>query len=166
MAATATCRSTNKNRHMSESPLKQQIVAAMKDAMRAKDKARLGTIRLALTDIKRVEVDERIDPDDSRITSILDKMVKQRRDSIQQFEAAGRTELVAQEQAEIAVIQEFLPQALSEEELQAIIDSTLAESGATGMQDMGKVMGLLKPKVVGRADMGLVSQKIKAALTK
>tara|TARA_Y100000294_G_scaffold169812_1_gene181392 strand:+ start:653 stop:1108 length:456 start_codon:yes stop_codon:yes gene_type:complete len=151
---------------MSESPLKQQIVAAMKDAMRAKDKARLGTIRLALTDIKRVEVDERIDPDDSRITSILDKMVKQRRDSIQQFEAAGRTELVAQEQAEIAVIQEFLPQALSEEELQAIIDSTLAESGATGMQDMGKVMGLLKPKVVGRADMGLVSQKIKAALTK
>ncbi|HAJ76116.1 MAG: GatB/YqeY domain-containing protein [Gammaproteobacteria bacterium] len=151
---------------MSESPLKLQIVAAMKDAMRAKDKARLGTIRLALTDIKRVEVDERIDPDDSRITSILDKMVKQRRDSIQQFEAAGRTELVAQEQAEIAVIQEFLPQALSEEELQAIIDSTLAESGATGMQDMGKVMGLLKPKVVGRADMGLVSQKIKAALAK
>ena len=166
MAATAICRSTSKNRHMSESPLKQQIVAAMKDAMRAKDKARLGTIRLALADIKRVEVDERIDPDDTRITSILDKMVKQRRDSIQQFEAGGRPELVAQEQQEIAVIQEFLPQALSEEELQAIIESALAESGATSMQDMGKVMGLIKPKVVGRADMGLVSQKIKAALTK
>jgi len=151
---------------MSESPLKQQIVAAMKDAMRAKDKPRLGTIRLALADIKRIEVDERIDPDDTRITSILDKMVKQRRDSIQQFEAGGRSDLVAQEQLEIAVIQEFLPQALSEEELQAIIESALAESGATSMQDMGKVMGLLKPKVVGRADMGLVSQKIKAALTK
>ena len=151
---------------MSESPLKQQIVAAMKDAMRAKDKPRLGTIRLALADIKRIEVDERIDPDDTRITSILDKMVKQRRDSIQQFEAGGRSDLVAQEQLEIAVIQEFLPQALSEEELQAIIESALAESGATSMQDMGKVMGLLKPKVVGRADMGQVSQKIKAALTK
>ncbi len=151
---------------MSESPLKQQIVAAMKDAMRAKDKPRLGTIRLTLADIKRIEVDERIDPDDTRITSILDKMVKQRRDSIQQFEAGGRSDLVAQEQLEIAVIQEFLPQALSEEELQAIIESALAESGATSMQDMGKVMGLLKPKVVGRADMGLVSQKIKAALTK
>tara|TARA_B100000959_G_scaffold168740_1_gene176718 strand:- start:5088 stop:5543 length:456 start_codon:yes stop_codon:yes gene_type:complete len=151
---------------MSESPLKQQIVAAMKDAMRAKDKPRLGTIRLTLADIKRIEVDERIDPDDTRITSILDKMVKQRRDSIQQFEAGGRSDLVAQEQLEIAVIQEFLPQALSEEELQAIIESALAESGATSMQDMGKVMGLLKPKVVGRADMGQVSQKIKAALTK
>ncbi|HJN97319.1 MAG TPA: GatB/YqeY domain-containing protein [Gammaproteobacteria bacterium] len=151
---------------MSESSLKQQIVAAMKDAMRAKDKPRLGTIRLTLADIKRIEVDERIDPDDTRITSILDKMVKQRRDSIQQFEAGGRSDLVAQEQLEIAVIQEFLPQALSEEELQAIIESALAESGATSMQDMGKVMGLLKPKVVGRADMGLVSQKIKAALTK
>jgi|TARA_B100001964_G_scaffold135254_1_gene149344 uncharacterized protein YqeY len=151
---------------MSESSLKQQIVAAMKDAMRAKDKPRLGTIRLTLADIKRIEVDERIDPDDTRITSILDKMVKQRRDSIQQFEAGGRSDLVAQEQLEIAVIQEFLPQALSEEELQAIIESALAESGATSMQDMGKVMGLLKPKVVGRADMGQVSQKIKAALTK
>ena len=166
MAATAIRRSTSKNHHMSESSLKQQIVAAMKDAMRAKDKPRLGTIRLTLADIKRIEVDERIDPDDTRITSILDKMVKQRRDSIQQFEAGGRSDLVAQEQLEIAVIQEVLPQALSEEELQAIIESALAESGATSMQDMGKVMGLLKPKVVGRADMGQVSQKIKAALTK
>ena len=137
----------------------------MKDAMRAKDKARLGTIRLALAEIKRVEVDERIDPDDARVTSILDKMVKQRRESIKQFETAGRDELVAQEQSEIEVLQEFLPQALGEEEIDAIIASALEETGASGMQDMGKVMGLMKPKLAGRADMGLVSQKIKSALS-
>ncbi|NKB33495.1 MAG: GatB/YqeY domain-containing protein [Pseudomonadales bacterium] len=150
---------------MSESPLKQQITEAMKDAMRAKDKARLGTIRLALAEIKRVEVDERIDPDNTRITSILDKMVKQRRESIKQFETAGRDELVAQEQFEIEVLQEFLPQALSDEELDAIISKALSDSGAQGMQDMGKVMGLIKPQVAGRADMGAVSGKIKAALS-
>ncbi len=150
---------------MSESALKQQINEAMKDAMRAKDKARLGTIRLALAEIKRVEVDERIDPDDARVTSILDKMVKQRRESIKQFETAGRDELVAQEQSEIEVLQEFLPQALGEEEIDAIIASALEETGASGMQDMGKVMGLMKPKLAGRADMGLVSQKIKSALS-
>ena len=131
--------------------------------MRAKDKARLGTIRLALAEIKRVEVDERIDPDDGRVTSILDKMVKQRRESIKQFESAGRDELVAQEQSEIEVLQEFLPQALSEEELHAIISAALSDTGAEGMQDMGKVMGIIKPKVVGRADMSVVSEKIKAA---
>ena len=149
---------------MSDSPLKLQIVAAMQDAMRARDKPRLGAIRLALAEIKRVEVDERIDPDETRVTSILDKMVKQRRESIRQFAAASRAELVAQEELEIAVLQEFLPQALNEEELDAIIKSALAESGASNMQDMSKVMGLVKPKVVGRADMGAVSQKIKAAL--
>lgn len=133
--------------------------------MRAKDKARLGTIRLALAEIKRVEVDERIDPDDGRVTSILDKMVKQRRESIKQFESAGRDELVAQEQSEIDVLQEFLPQALSEEELHAIISAALSETGAEGMQDMGKVMGIIKPKVVGRTDMSIVSDKIKAALS-
>ncbi len=133
--------------------------------MRAKDKARLGTIRLALAEIKRVEVDERIDPDDGRVTSILDKMVKQRRESIKQFESAGRDELVAQEQSEIEVLQEFLPQALSEEELHAIISAALSDTGAEGMQDMGKVMGIIKPKVVGRADMSIVSEKIKAALS-
>lgn len=133
--------------------------------MRAKDKARLGTIRLALAEIKRVEVDERIDPDDGRVTSILDKMVKQRRESIKQFESAGRDELVAQEQSEIEVLQEFLPQALSEEELHAIISAALSDTGAEGMQDMGKVMGIIKPKVVGRADMSIVSDKIKAALS-
>ncbi|MDD9890860.1 MAG: GatB/YqeY domain-containing protein [Gammaproteobacteria bacterium] len=150
---------------MPESVLKQQINEAMKDAMRAKDKARLGAIRLALAEIKKVEVDERIDPDDARITSILDKMVKQRRESIKQFETAGRDELVAQEQNEIDVLQEFLPQALSEEELNAIISSALEATGAQSMQDMGKVMGMVKPAVVGRADMAVVSQRIKSALS-
>ena len=150
---------------MPDSSLKQQINEAMKDAMRARDKARLGTIRLALAEIKRVEVDERIDPDNARVTSILDKMVKQRRESIKLFESAGRDELVAQEQSEIDVLHEFLPQALNEEELDAIISAALSNTGAQGMQDMGKVMGIIKPKVVGRADMSLVSDKIKAALS-
>jgi uncharacterized protein len=150
---------------MSESPLKLKLTEAMKDAMRAKDKQRLGTIRLVLSEVKRVEVDERIDPDDTRITSILDKMLKQRRDSIQQFEAGGRPELAAIEQAEIEVIQEFLPQALSEAELGQIIQTALSASGAQSMQDMGKVMALVKPQVIGRADMGAVSQQIKAALS-
>ena len=150
---------------MSESPLKLKLTEAMKDAMRAKDNQRLGTIRLVLSEVKRVEVDERIDPDDTRITSILDKMLKQRRDSIQQFEAGGRPELAAIEQAEIEVIQEFLPQALSEAELGQIIQTALSASGAQSMQDMGKVMALVKPQVIGRADMGAVSQQIKAALS-
>ena len=151
---------------MSDSPLKQKFTEAMKDAMRAKDKPRLGTIRLALSEIKRVEVDERIDPDDGRIIGILDKMVKQRRESIKQFEAAQRAELVAQEAMEIGILQEFLPQALSETELGAIIQKALVDSGAADMKDMGKVMGLVKPQVVGRADMGAVSQTIKATLSK
>jgi len=150
---------------MSESPLKQQITEAMKTAMRAKDKERLGTVRLVLAEIKRVEVDERIDPDDARITSILDKMVKQRRDSIKQFQDADRPELAEKEQAEIDVIQEFLPSQLSEDEVAAIVSKAVADSGAASMQDMGKVMGLVKPQVVGRADMGVVSQKVKAALS-
>ena len=150
---------------MPDSSLKQRIIETMKHAMRAKDKVRLGTIRLALAEIKRVEVDERIDPDDSRVISILDKMVKQRRESIKQFESAGRDELVAQELSEIDVLQEFLPQALNEEELDAIISAALSDTGAEGMQDMGKVMGIIKPKVVGRADMSIVSDKIKAALS-
>ena len=150
---------------MSASPIKQQLTEAMKDAMRAKDKPRLGSIRLALSEIKRVEVDERIDPDDARITGILDKMVKQRRESIRQFEAAERADLVAQEQLEIKVLQEFLPQPLDPSELTQIIEDALRDSGAESMKDMGKVMGLVKPKVIGRADMGSVSQKIKAALS-
>jgi len=150
---------------MPQTHLKQRITEAMKAAMRARDKTRLGAVRLALAEIKKVEIDERIDLDDLRITSILDKMVKQRRDSIRQFETAGRTDLVAQEQKEIDVIKEFLPEALSEEELDTIIKAALEKSGASSMQDMGNLMGLVKPQVVGRADMGAVSQKIKAALS-
>ena len=150
---------------MSQSPLKLRINEAMKEAMRAKNKSRLGTIRLALAEIKKVEVDEQIDLDDIRITSLLDKMVKQSRESIKQFEAGGRTDLATNEQHEIEVIQEFLPKALSEEELDTIIKSALEESGAVSMQDMGKVMGLIKPQVVGRAAMRAISQKIRAALS-
>lgn len=150
---------------MSESPLKTKISDAMKDAMRAKDKERLGTIRLVLSEIKRVEVDERIDPDDARITSIMDKMVKQRRDSIKQFTDGGREELAAKEQSEIDVIQEFLPQQLSEAEIEALVAEAVSSTGAASMQDMGKVMGVIKPQVTGRADMGMVSAKVKAALS-
>ena len=149
---------------MSDSSLKAQINEAMKAAMRAKEKERLGTIRLVLAEIKKVEVDERIDPDDVRVTSILDKMVKQRRDSIKQFTDAGRDELAAKEQTEIEVIQEFLPQPLSEEEIASLIEEAIASTGAASMQDMGKVMGLLKPQMAGKADMGKVSGLIKQRL--
>ena len=149
---------------MPDSPLKAHINEAMKAAMRAKEKERLGTIRLVLAEIKKVEVDERIDPDDVRVTSILDKMVKQRRDSIKQFTDAGRDELAAKEQTEIEVIQEFLPQPLSEEEIASLIEEAIASTGATSMQDMGKVMGLLKPQMAGKADMGKVSGLIKQRL--
>ncbi len=149
---------------MPDSPLKAQINEAMKAAMRAKEKERLGTIRLVLAEIKKVEVDERIDPDDVRVTSILDKMVKQRRDSIKQFTDAGRDELAAKEQTEIEVIQEFLPQPLGEEEIASLIEEAIASTGATSMQDMGKVMGLLKPQMAGKADMGKVSGLIKQRL--
>lgn len=149
---------------MADSTLKQQLTEAMKDAMRAKDKFRLGAVRLALAEIKRIEVDERIELDDERVTAILDKMVKQRRESIKQFEAADRHELAAVEKDEIAVLQDFLPKPLSEEESEAIIKAAIAESGAASMQDMGKVMGLVRPQVVGRVDMGAVSAKIKALL--
>ncbi len=149
---------------MPDSPLKAQINEAMKAAMRAKEKERLGTIRLVLAEIKKVEVDERIDPDDVRVTSILDKMVKQRRDSIKQFTDAGRDELAAKEQNEIEVIQEFLPQPLSAEEIASLIEEAIASTGAASMQDMGKVMGLLKPQMAGKADMGKVSGLIKQRL--
>ena len=150
---------------MAESPLKITLNEAMKDAMRARDKERLSTIRLALAEIKKVEVDERIDPDDARITAILDKMVKQRRESVRQYEAGGRDDLVAQENAEIEVLQEFLPEALDEGELASIIQAAISETGAESMKDMGKVMGIVKPQVQGRADMSQVSQQIKAQLS-
>lgn len=136
----------------------------MKDAMRARAKERLGAIRLILSEVKRIEVDERIDVDDARLLAVLDKMVKQRRDSINQYENAGRQELADVEQAEIEVIQEFLPEPLSDEELAVMIDEAIAASGAESMRDMGKVMGILKPKIQGRADVGAVSGMIKGKL--
>lgn len=146
------------------SELKQQITEAMKDAMRARDKVRLGTVRLILSELKRVEVDERIDVDDARVLAILDKMNKQRRDSIAQYETAGRDDLAAIEREEMEVIATFLPAALSEDEINALIDTAIADTGAAGMQDMGKVMGVLKPQLQGRADMAAVSKLIKARL--
>ena len=144
--------------------LKEQIHTAMKDAMRAKEKARLGAIRLIQAEVKRIEVDERIDVDDQRLIAIMDKMVKQRRDSIAQYEAAGRAELVAVEVAEIAVIQDFLPTALTEDEIDALIQQAITSTGAESMRDMGKVMGILKPQIQGRADAGVVSGAVKKAL--
>lgn len=137
----------------------------MKDAMRAKDKPRLGVIRLIQSEFKRIEVDERIELDDARVLTVLDKMNKQRRDSEQQYLDAGREELANQERFEISVIQEFLPAALSDEELATIIDQAIADSGAESMRDMGKAMGLIKPQVQGRADMGAVSQLLKSKLS-
>jgi uncharacterized protein YqeY len=148
---------------MSEVTLKARIKTEMKEAMRAKNKQRLGTIRLIQAEIKRIEVDERIEVDDARLLTVLDKMSKQRRDSIQQFTAAGRTELADIEAAEIAVIQEFLPEQLGDDELAVLVASAISTSGAQSMKDMGKVMGILKPQLQGRADMSDVSKKIKAA---
>ncbi len=150
---------------MADSALKQKITEAMKDAMRAKDKARLGTIRLALAEIKKIEVDERIEPDDVRVTAVLDKMIKQRRESVKQYEAGARQDLADVETAEIAVLQEFMPQALAPEEVAAIIGQAMRDSAAASVQDMGKVMALVRPLVVGRADMAAVSQMIKQQLS-
>ncbi len=150
---------------MADQALKSVISSAMKDAMRAKDKPRLSTIRLILAEVKRIEVDELIDIDDTRMIAILDKMCKQRRDSIQQFTDAGRDELAEQESNEISVIQEFLPAQLSEGEIAALISKAIADSGASSMKEMGKVMGILKPQLQGKADMGKVSGMIKAQLS-
>ncbi|MCB1787446.1 MAG: GatB/YqeY domain-containing protein [Chromatiaceae bacterium] len=144
--------------------LKQQITDAMKAAMKGGDKARLGVIRLMLAAIKQREVDERIELDDSQVLAVLDKMVKQRRESIKQYSDAGRDELAAVEAAEIEVIQQFLPEELSDAEIAAIIEAAIAESGAGSIRDMGKVMAIVKPKVQGRADVGKVSGLVKAKL--
>lgn len=144
--------------------LKAEINNAMKDAMRAKDKPRLGAIRLIQAEVKRIEVDERIEIDDQRLIAIMDKMIKQRRDSITQYEAAGRDELAAIEIAEIKVIQEFLPTALTEQEIVQLVQAAIASTGAESMRDMGKVMGILKPQIQGRADAGAVSASVKKAL--
>ena len=144
--------------------MKATLKDAMKEAMRAKDKSRLSAIRLIQAEIKRVEVDERIEIDDARVLAILDKMVKQRRDSITQYEAAGRQELADIEIAEINVIQDFLPTALTEAEIAELVQSAISQTGAASMADMGKVMGILRPQVQGRADTGAVSGLVKAAL--
>lgn len=146
------------------SALNDQIKEAMKDAMRAKDKARLSTIRLILSAIKQVEVDTRAELDDTAILAILDKMVKQRRESIKQYEDAGRQELADVEYAEIEVLQEFLPQPLTDDEIAELIEQAISSTGAESIKDMGKVMGILKPQLQGRADMGQVSGKIKSRL--
>ena len=150
---------------MSEQGLVQQLKDAVKASMRAKDKPRTQALRLIQAELKRVEVDERIELDDARVLTIMDKMVKQRRDSIKQYEDAGRTELAEVEHYEVSVIQDFLPEALSAEELSAIVDKAVAEVNPSGMQDMGKVMALVKPQVQGRADMGDVSKLVKASFT-
>lgn len=146
------------------SELKKRISDEMKAAMRAKAKERLGTIRMILAELKRIEVDERIELDDARVLAILDKMQKQRRDSIEQFNTAGRNDLADIEQQELLVIREFLPQPLTEAELEAIVTQAVTDSGAQNMQDMGKVMALVKPQVQGRADMGAISKLVKNAL--
>ena len=144
--------------------LKERILQDVKDAMRAKDKPRLATIRLITAEIKQREVDERIELDDTQVLVVLDKMCKQRRESISQFQQAGRDDLAAQEKAELALIQQYLPEQLGEAEINDLIDAAMEQTGAASMKDMGKVMGLLKPKLQGRADMGAVSALIKARL--
>ncbi|QPG05233.1 GatB/YqeY domain-containing protein [Salinimonas marina] len=138
---------------------------AQKDAMRAKDKVRLGTIRMAVAAIRQREIDEQITLDDAAVLAVLTKMVKQRQDAAAQYDQAERPELAETERNEIAVIETFLPQPLSDDELNTLIDDAMTQTGASGMQDMGKVMGFLKPKVQGRTDMGALSGKIKARLS-
>lgn len=149
---------------MAKSERQASIHDAMKAAMRAKDKPRLGVIRLMQAEFKRIEVDERIELDDARVLAVLDKMVKQRRDSAKQYADADRQELADQENFEIGVIGEFLPQPLTDDEIAELISQAVASTGASGMQDMGKVMGVLKPQLQGRADMGAVSKLIKEKL--
>ena len=150
---------------MSETPsLVEQVKAAMKAAMKAREKQTLSTIRLIQADFKRIEVDERIEIDDARAIAIMEKMVKQRRDSAKQYRDADRPELADQEDAEIVVIQTFLPEQLSTADIDALIDEALSGIEATGMAAMGQLMGKLKPQLQGRADMGEVSQRVKAKL--
>lgn len=149
---------------MSES-LKQRINAAVKDAMRSKDKPRLGTLRLVTAAIKQREVDERTELDDDQVLAVLEKMLKQRRDSVEQYRQGGREELAAKEEVEIAIIQEFMPEPLSEAEIAGLIEAAIAETGAASIKEMGKVMGRVKPQIQGRADMGAVSAQIKAKLS-
>ena len=145
--------------------LKERITEDMKGAMRAGEKERLGTIRLALAAIKQREVDERITLDDGQVLTVLEKMIKQRREAITQFESGARADLVAKEQAELAVLQTYLPAQLSEAEVDALIAEAIASTGAASIKDMGKVMGIVKAKAQGKADMGAVSARIKLKLS-
>jgi uncharacterized protein YqeY len=149
---------------MADQTLKKSLTDAMKTAMRAKDKATLNAVRLILAEIKRIEVDERIDIDDARVLVVLDKMCKQRRDSISQYENADREDLAEQERFELGVIQSYMPTPLTDDELDGLIKEAISTSGAETVKDMGKIVALLKPKVQGRADMGAISKKIKALL--
>jgi len=144
--------------------LKERITEDMKSAMRAAQKERLGTVRMILAGIKQREVDERVILDDSQVLAVIDKMVKQRKESIAQFETGGRADLVAKEQAEIALLQEYLPTQLTSAEIEALISAAIAKTGAASIKDMGKVMGALKSELAGRADMGAVSARIKQKL--
>jgi uncharacterized protein YqeY len=144
--------------------LKDRILQDVKDAMRAKDKPRLATLRLITAAIKQQEVDERIELDDTQVLALLDKMCKQRRESISQFEKAARDDLIAQEVSELDIIQTYLPEQLGDDEIAALIDTAMTATGAASIKDMGKVMGQLKPELQGRADMSAVSAMIKAKL--
>jgi len=144
--------------------LKDQITDDMKAAMRAKDSERLTTVRLLIAEIKRKEVDERIELNDAQVLAVVEKMIKQRKDSITQFENGGRQDLADKEKSELAVLSAYMPAGLSDEEVAAEVAAAVAASGAAGPQDMGKVMGILKPKLAGRADMTAVSAQVKKAL--
>ncbi|EWS56454.1 MULTISPECIES: GatB/YqeY domain-containing protein [unclassified Methylibium] len=148
------------------SPIKDRITEDMKSAMRAKDAARLGTIRLLLAALKQKEVDERVVLDDAMVIAIVDKLIKQRKDSISQFSAAGRTDLADKETAELAVLEAYLPARLSAEQVASEVAAIVAELGASGPGDMGKVMGAVKTRLAGKADMGLASAAVKQALSK
>jgi uncharacterized protein len=147
------------------STLKPQLIGDMKSSMKSGDKRRLGVVRLMLSAIKQIEVDERIELDDTRMLAVFDKMVKQRRESIGHYSTAGRDDLLAIEQGEIDIIQEYLPEALSDQEINDLVEQSIASTGAASIKDMGKLMGVLKPQLQGRADMGKVSQLIKSRLT-
>ena len=149
---------------MSDSPLKLSIQDAMKAAMRAKEKERLGVIRMILAGLKQREIDEQVSLDDSQVLAALDKMSKQRRESITQYKKAERADLVAVEEFELTVIQDFLPAQLTDAEIEQLIDEAVTTTGAASIKDMGKVMGIIKPKAQGKADMSAVSQKIKQRL--
>ena len=149
---------------MAESSLKEQLNSAVKNAMRNKDKTRLVTLRMAQSAVKQIEIDERRELSDDDVLKVLDKMLKQRRDAASQYDEAGREELGDKERAEMVIIEEFMPAALTEDDLDALIRTSITATDAQGMQDMGKVMNDLKPQVLGRVDMGHLSKKVRAAL--